>query len=418
MTQPVAAPAPRLPLPEFIALMAMLFATIAFSIDAMLPALPEIAAELSPDAPNKAQLILTSFVLGMGIGTFITGPLSDSFGRRRMILAGSALYCVGAAIAWAAPTLEGVLIGRLVQGLGAAGPRIVAVAMVRDLYAGRQMARIMSFAMMVFTLVPAVAPLVGAGIIALTGWRGIFGAFILFVAVSMTWFMLRQPETLAPAERSPLRLAPLWAAMREVLGTRVAQLSILMQALLFAALFATLSQIQFLFDQTYGRGDSFPLWFAGIALAAGSASFLNAQLVLRLGMRRLIKLALTAQALVSGTIAALVLTGAVPDSAGFAVFLMWVTGVFFMVGFTLGNINAIAMEPLGHIAGMAASMIAALATVAGVVLAVPLGLAFDGSMGPLAAGVSLLAALALAIQTRVPQSPAAQSPAPRPPAGH
>lgn len=402
MTHP--ATSPRLALPEFIALMAMLFATIAFSIDAMLPALPEIAAELIPSDPNKAQLILTSFVLGMGLGTFFAGPLSDSYGRRGVILGGSVLYCVGAALAWAAPTLELVLIGRLIQGLGAAGPRIVSVAMVRDLYSGRQMARIMSFAMMVFTLVPAVAPLVGAGIISVTGWRGIFGAFILFSAVSMVWLMLRQPETLAPSARSPMRLAPHWAALREVMGTRVAQLSTIMQALLFAALFGTLSQIQSLFDQTFGRADTFPLWFAGIALAAGSASFFNAQLVVRLGMRRLVSLALTAQVVASGSMAVLVLTGSVPDWAGFAVFMVWIVGVFFMVGFTLGNLNAIAMEPLGHIAGMAASVVAAVATVAGVILAVPIGLAFDGTIGPLALGVAVLAALALAVQTRMPPS--------------
>lgn len=402
MTQPASATAPRLPLPEFIALMAMLFATIAFSIDAMLPALPEIGAELAPDMPSKAQLILTSFVLGMGLGTFITGPLSDSFGRRRMILIGSGLYCIGAAMAWAGPTLEAVLIGRLVQGLGAAGPRIVAVAMVRDLYSGRQMARIMSFAMMIFTLVPAVAPLVGTWIIALGGWRGIFAAFILFSAVSMVWQVSRQPETLPPAMRSPMRVAPLLAAGREVMAHRAVQVSIAMQAMLFAALFGTLSQIQYLFDQTYGRGDSFPYWFAGIALASGTASLLNAQLVMRLGMRRMVRVALLVQVAASGSVALATLSGLVPAGAGFVLFLIWICGVFFMTGFTLGNINAIAMEPLGHVAGMAASLISALATVAGVMLAVPLGLAFDGTIGPLALGVATLAGLAALFQMALP----------------
>lgn len=402
MTQPASAPAPRLPLPEFIALMAMLFATIAFSIDAMLPALPEIGVELAPEMPSKAQLILTSFVLGMGLGTFITGPLSDSFGRRRMILIGSGLYCIGAAMAWAGPTLEAVLIGRLVQGLGAAGPRIVAVAMVRDLYSGRQMARIMSFAMMIFTLVPAVAPLVGTWIIALGGWRGIFAAFILFSAVSMVWLVSRQPETLPPAMRSPMRVAPLLAAGREVMAHRAVQVSIAMQAMLFAALFGTLSQIQYLFDQTYGRGDSFPYWFAGIALASGTASLLNAQLVMRLGMRRMVRVALLVQVAASGSVALATLSGLVPAGAGFVLFLIWICGVFFMTGFTLGNINAIAMEPLGHVAGMAASLISALATVAGVMLAVPLGLAFDGTIGPLALGVATLAGLAALFQMALP----------------
>lgn len=396
--------------PEFIALIAMLFATVAFSIDAMLPALPEIAVELSPGDPNRAQLILTSFVLGMGFGTFLSGPLSDAFGRQRVMLGGAVLFCLGAAIAWAAPTLETVLLGRVVQGLGAAAPRIVGVAMVRDLHAGRQMARIMSFAMMVFTLVPAVAPLIGQGIITVTGWRGIFGAFIAFSILSMAWLMLRLPETLAPKDRRPFGLAPLRAALHEVLSLRVVQISIGMQAMLFASLFGTLSQIQSLFDQTFGRGDSFPLWFAGIAVVSGSASFANAQLVVRLGMRRLLRMALIAQVGASGAMAALMISGLMPEGLKFAAFLIWVTGVFFMVGFTLGNINAIAMEPLGHVAGMAASAISAVATVTGVLIAVPLGLAFDGTAGPLALGVTVLCTLALALQGRLPPTPASAGP--------
>jgi len=162
---------------EFIAMIAMLFATIAFSIDSMLPALPTIAAELTPLAPNNAQLILTSFVLGMGFGTFVAGPLSDSYGRRRIIVAGAVLYCAGAIAAYFASSLETVLLARVVQGLGAAGPRVVSLALVRDLYKGRDMARVVSFAMMIFTLVPAVAPLAASGVIALYGWRSIFIAF-------------------------------------------------------------------------------------------------------------------------------------------------------------------------------------------------------------------------------------------------
>ena len=193
----------RLSMPEFIALIAMLFATIAFSIDAMLPALPEIAATLTPLDPNKAQLIVTSFVLGMGIGTLFAGPLSDSFGRRNVIVGGAVLYCAAAAIAMVAPSLETVLAARVLQGLGAAGPRVVSLALVRDLYKGREMARVVSFAMMIFTLVPAVAPLAASGIIAAWGWRAIFAAFILFAILAVVWMMLRQPETLPRAARRP-----------------------------------------------------------------------------------------------------------------------------------------------------------------------------------------------------------------------
>lgn len=399
-------PPRRLPLPEFIALMAMLTATIAFSMDAMLPALPEIARELTPLDHNRAQLILTSFVLGMGIGTFFAGPLSDAFGRRAVTVAGAVVFCAGAALAWVAPTLELVLLGRIVQGIGAAGPRIVSIALVRDIYAGREMARIMSFVMMIFTVVPAMAPLVGSYIIAWSGWRGIFPAFMVFSVLTLLWFLIRQPETLPAAARRPFRLVPLWQGLCEVLRLRAAQVSILMQALLFAALFGTLSQIQPLFDLTFGRGESFPLWFAAIALISGTASLVNAQLVLRLGMRRMVRIALTVQAVFSALVAVVLLLWAVPGQAGFVVFLVWICGVFFMVGFTLGNINAIAMEPLGHIAGMAASVISSLATVIGVALAVPLGLAFDGSVGPLATGVALLAGCALLAQRLLPEAPA------------
>ena len=192
-------PALRLAQGEFIALIAMLFATIAFSIDAMLPALPRIAQELTPGNPNAAQLIITSFVLGIGLGTLVAGPLSDSFGRKPVIVAGAALYCLAAAVAYMAPTLETVLAARLVQGLGAAGPRVVSLALVRDLYKGREMARVVSFAMMIFALAPAFAPLLGSAIIAGFGWRGIFLAFITFSAASMLWLASRQPETLPVA---------------------------------------------------------------------------------------------------------------------------------------------------------------------------------------------------------------------------
>ena len=167
-------PTRRLSQPEFIAMIAAAMALTAFSIDSMLPALPEIAQALTPDGPNRAQLVLTSFVLGMGIGTIFTGPLSDSFGRKPVILGGALLYVIGATLAGQAESLETMLASRIIQGLGVAGPRVVAIAIVRDLYQGRPMASIMSYAMMIFTLVPAVAPLLGSYIIVSFGWRAVF----------------------------------------------------------------------------------------------------------------------------------------------------------------------------------------------------------------------------------------------------
>lgn len=375
---------------EFIALLAMLFATIAFSIDSMLPALPQIAQELSPDDVNRAQLILTSFVLGMGVGTFFTGPLSDAFGRKPIILLGSALYIAAAASAVFAQGLELILIARFLQGLGAAGPRIVGLAIVRDLYSGREMARIMSFVMMVFTLVPAVAPLLGSGIIALGGWRGIFVAFILFSLFSAGWLALRQPESLPRENRRPLRGATLAAAIREMFSHPTVRLSILAQTLAFGMLFMSITLIQPIFDITFDRTDSFPFWFAGMALFSGTASLLNAALVMRFGMRKLASIALGAQAVLSTLMTLAWLSGLFGD-AMFYVFIAWMTSVFFQTGLTLGNLNAITMEPMGHIAGMAASVSGAVATVIAAALAIPVGLSFTNTPLPLSIGVACTA---------------------------
>lgn len=394
---------PRLSPPEFIALMAALFATVAVSIDAMLPALPQIAAALSPDAPNRAQLILTSFVLGMGLGTLVAGPLSDAFGRKPVILAGLTLYAIASAICFAAPSLETMLLARVLQGLGAAGPRIVAIAMVRDLFQGRQMARVMSFVMMVFTLVPAVAPLMGQGVIHLAGWQAIFLVYILFAIVVMAWLGLRQPETLPAPLRRPLAMKSLITGSREVLSHRIVRVSIAAQALTLAALFATLSSTQAIFDLRFDRGAEFPKWFALIALLAGTTSLLNSQIVVRLGMRKVVTRAYVLQVTATLALLAALKLGLVPEALTFAAHLIWTIGVFGIVGLTLGNLNALAMEPLGHIAGLAASVVSALATVVSVALAVPVGLAFDGTVFPLMIGVAVFSGASLWLMRLAPR---------------
>ena len=382
---------------EFIAIVAMLFATIAISIDAMLPALPQIAATLSPHAPNAAQLVVTSFVFGMGLGTLFTGPLSDAFGRKRVIMFGSALYASAALACYFAPTLETLLIARVIQGIGSAAPRTVSIAMVRDLFKGREMARVLSFAMMIFTLVPAIAPLMGQAIIAAANWHAIFLAYIAFSAITMLWMGLRQPETLPPENRRPLHLTTLWAATRELVHHRVIVISTLLQTLTLAALFATLSSMQGIFETRFDRAETFPQWFALIALASMSGSFLNSRIVMTLGMRRVVIVTYTLQAALTLTFLALIGFGLMPDALAFPAHLMWCIGLFSMMGLTMGNLNALAMEPVGHIAGLAASVISSIATVGSVLLAIPIGLAFNGTVLPLLTGVAVLLCLALVL---------------------
>ncbi|WGH79357.1 MFS transporter [Jannaschia ovalis] len=393
------ATARRLPLVEFVALMAMLSATIAFSIDAMLPGLPQIGAALSPDNPNAAQLVIVAFVFGMGFGTLFAGPMSDALGRKRVMLAGAALYCAGAAAAGLAQSLEAILLARVVQGLGAAGPRVAAQAMIRDLYAGRGMARVASFVMMTFTLVPAIAPLIGSLIIAGYGWRGVFAAFVVFSLISGGWLAIRQPETLAPERRRPLRLGPLRAAFGEVFAHRNVRLAILVQTLVFGLLFATITSVQPIYDIVFGKNESFPLWFGLVALLSGSASFLNARIVGRLGMLVILRSALGAHFALSALFVLGWATGALPDVLRFPAFFVFQFASFALAGLTVGNLNAIAMQPMGHIAGMAASVISAVSTILAVAVAVPIGLAFDGTPVPLVGGAGLAAGVGLWLAT-------------------
>lgn len=387
---------PRLSQIEFVALMAMMVSTIAFSIDAMLPALPEIGTELSPGFENRAQLILTTFVLGMGLGTLVTGMLSDRYGRKPVLMIGAVVYVLASAVAWAAHSLELMLAARLVQGLGAAGPRIVTLAIIRDLYAGRGMAKIMSFIMMVFTLVPALAPLMGAFLIAHSGWRAIFVAFVVFMGLACLWMALRLPETLPAEDRRPMRVSALKQALTELAMHPTVRLSIIVQTLCFGILFSMLSSVQQIYDITFGRGAEFPFWFGIVAVLAGTGSLLNAALVGRMGMRFLVTMTLAVQVGLSGVMVFLSMVD-LPSNLGFFAFVVWQISVFFQAGMTLGNLNALAMEPMGHIAGTAASVIGAVSTVFSVALAIPLGLMFDGTTLPLSLGICVMALASLLV---------------------
>lgn len=390
----------RLSRTEFVALLAMMFATVAVSIDAMLPALPAIGAELSPDTPNSAQFILSAFVLGLGLGTFFTGPLSDALGRKPVILCGFALFLVGSFLAWLGTSLELTLVGRVIQGLGAAAPRIVGLAIVRDLYKGREMAQIMSLATMIFTLFPAVGPLIGSLIIAFSDWRGIFAAFILFGVILSSWTALRLPESLASDSQRPLQAHLLVEAFTTMMRTRVARIAMIVQSLCMGALFSTLILVQPIYDVTFGRAESFPLWFGLVALISASGAAVNALLVVRIGMKTMVTTTLAMQAAMSlGIVVAELILPA--GTALFALFVVFQTTLFFMAGTTLGNLQALAMEPLGHIAGLVASVMGGVSTIFGVMIGATAGQLFAGNIWPLSGTVVLACVTGLALMLRL-----------------
>jgi len=380
---------------EFVARTALMISLVALSIDAMLPALQEVGGSLGLRRPNDAQLIVSTLFLGLTVGTMVYGPISDSSGRRPAIFAGFALFILGCVLSAAAASFPVMLAGRFLQGLGAAGPRIVAIAIVRDRYGGRAMARIMSMVMGVFVLVPALAPALGQGVLMIAHWRAIFGALLALALVALVWFALRQPETLPVHRRRPFSVVRIARAIYETCAHRAAFGYTIAAGLAFGAFIGYLNSAQQILQFQYGLGQRFPLYFAMLALAIGSASWVNSRLVMRLGMRRLSGLAVSALSGVSLTFFAFAWAAAgQPPLWALMVYLMV---AFFCIGILFGNFNALAMEPLGHIAGVAASVIGSLTTFISLLLGAAIGQGYDGTVLPLVGGFAALGIASLVV---------------------
>ena len=272
---------------EFAFLMAMLTAMSALAIDAMLPALAEIGSDLGVERENNRQLVLTAVFVGFGLGQIAYGPLSDYFGRKPSMYIGLGLFVFGCLLSLAAWSYPVMLAGRFLQGVGAAGPRIVCLALIRDRYKGREMARIMSYVFLAFIIVPTVAPALGQLILLVSGWRMIFGAIAAFAFACLIWFAARQPETLTPERRVPLAIGPIAAALREIAGNRPAVGYTVTSGLVFGGFLGFLNSAQQIFQVQFQVGTLFPAYFAALALAFAASTYLNGRLVLRLGMRTL-----------------------------------------------------------------------------------------------------------------------------------
>ena len=363
---------------EFIPLAALLMSLVALAIDTMLPALPAIGRDLGVERPNDVQFVVTALFVGLGFGQLLFGPLSDAIGRKPAIHAGIFLFMAGCLLSVFAPTFEVMIAGRVLQGLGVAAPRIVTLALVRDQYEGRRMARLMSFILAVFIFIPTVAPAIGQGILWLGGWRSIFSTFFAIAAITFLWFAIRQPETLPAAHQRRFSPRAIGRGVLEVLGIRAALGYTLASGLVFAPFVAYLSSAQQIFQEAYRTGAWFPFWFGVLSLSVGGAALVNGRLVMKHGMRRLSKAAAVSVTLVS--VAAWVVTLSFDGLPPFWFFAGYLFAVFFSVGLLFGNLNALAMEPLGHIAGVGAAVVASLTMLIAVPFGGFVGQSFDGTM--------------------------------------
>ncbi len=377
----------------FLAFLALMTSVVAMTIDAILPALDAIATDLAFAEDNDRQLLVMAVFAGLGLAQPIFGALADAIGRRPAALLGWVVYLAGTLLCLAATDQASILAGRFLQGFGAGGPRIIAIAIVRDLYEGRPMARILSLVMTIFMLVPILAPLLGQGVEALGGWRSIFLLYLAMALGAAAWYLAGVPETLPPEKRRALSLRPVATAFAEVLGNRIAMLYTASAVCAFSPFLTYLATSQQVLEELYGLGALFPAAFGALAIAFAAASFLNSRLVMRLGMRAL-SLRATAGLIgvgAAGTLAALATSGAPP----LWLFLALMAGVFVCVAILFSNFNALALQPLGHIAGTASAVVMSLATLGAAPIAYLVASRFDGSVLPIFAGVLGFGAAAL-----------------------
>ena len=390
--------APTRPLAEFIALMALMISLVALATDAMLPALPQIGDDLGVLKANSNQLVLSAFFLGLALGQMFFGPVSDSVGRKPAIYVGLGLFMLGCLLSVFATDFATMLAGRVLQGIGVAGPRTVTVALIRDQYAGRDMARIMSFIMAVFILVPVAAPALGQGILFVAEWRVIFMLFLALALVAFVWFAVRQPETLPLERRRALSLGRIGRAVVEVFRNRAAFSYAVAAGLIFAGMIGYLTSSQQIFQDTYELGALFPVFFAILALGIGAASISNARLVMRFGMRLLSGRALIT---ISGLSAAFFVVGAaMSGQPPLWAFMTYGVATFFCLGILFGNLMAMAMEPLGHIAGVGAAVVSSLTGFISLLIGSAIGLSYDGTVLPLVGGFAVLGAVSFVLVRR------------------
>ncbi|BCW91029.1 Bicyclomycin resistance protein [Alphaproteobacteria bacterium SO-S41] len=390
-------PHPGMGFRQFVALIALLMAVNALSIDAMLPALPAIGHALGVVTENERQWVVTAYLLGFGVSQLIYGPLSDRYGRKPVLLWGLGIFVVFSVAAAFATTFPMLLLARVLQGVGTAATRVLAVSIVRDSYSGRRMARVMSLAFIVFLTIPIFAPSIGQLVLLFAPWPWIFGVLAIFGGVVAFWAFLKLPETLHTEDRRPISVASIAAAVRFTLTQRISVGYMLAQAVIMGGLFGFVTSAQQVFVDVFDEETLFPALFASIAVFMGLSSFLNASIVERLGTRFVSHSAILAYIGFAVVHAIVAWTGYETIWS----FIALQGAMMFCFGLVGSNFGSMAMEPLGHIAGTASSVQGFITTVTGALLGFAIGQNFDGTVIPLTFGFALcgLAAFVIVLVT-------------------
>jgi len=378
---------------EFVVVISLMMSLTALSIDTMMPALPKIGIELGVQNTNDRQLIISMIFLGLALGQLFFGPLSDKTGRKPAIYTGYSIYTIGSLLALFAASFPMMLAGRILQGIGISAPRAITLALVRDRYAGRMMARVMSFVMTVFILVPMLAPSLGQAILGFSSWRGIFVGFVIIAMITLIWFALRMPETLAPERRAPFSPRRIMNATIVILKNRTALGYTVSAGLVGGAFLGYLNSAQQIFQEQYALGEIFPILFGIISISIGLASFLNTRMVMRFGMRFLVQwslLIILGLAMVALLIA--LLTAGQPPLWLLMAYLIL---TFFCIGILFGNQNALAMDPLGNLAGIGAAVVGSLSTLIQMPLGTIIGHNYNGTIFPLIIGIAILTGISI-----------------------
>lgn len=376
---------------EFVILMALIMSYIALAVDAMLPALVQIGSDLSVTDPTYIQYVISSIFAGMGIGLIFFGPLSDSIGRKPVVILGGLIYIVGCVLSYQAQSFEVMLFGRALQGLGGASARVITVAMIRDRFVGAKMAKVMSLIMIIFILVPAFAPSLGLIIIKLASWREIFLVMAGVSLFATIWFYFRQEETLLKEKRKAFRLGIIWNGVKETVTHSQSWPYMLSAGFIFGSFVGYLSLSQQILEIDFHLGSQFAFAFGGLALFIGSASFFNSFFVETLGMRKMVEMALIGMFSLSICGFALELLGVL----SFWPFYIYAALNFICLGILFGNLNALALQALGHIAGVANSVISSVQTFMSALIGSLIGAMYDGTPRSLLLGYVICSSLAM-----------------------